>query len=77
MKEVVEDAAQKADAGDLVHIPGLGSRPVVQQQRTLFMLLGLALLVLAVVTLRIESIRQKWRSNWVRPVSADGVPTSR
>mgnify|MGYP000137236501 CR=1 FL=1 len=50
IKEAVEEVAQPAAAGDLVHIPGLGSRPVVQQQRTLFVLLGIALLVLAVVT---------------------------
>jgi twitching motility protein PilJ len=37
-------------AGDLVTIPGLGSRTVVQQQRTLFILLGAALVILAVVT---------------------------
>jgi twitching motility protein PilJ len=37
-------------AGDLVTIPGLGSRTVVQQQRTLFMLLGGALVLLAGVT---------------------------
>ncbi|MES2951475.1 MAG: methyl-accepting chemotaxis protein [Pseudomonadota bacterium] len=42
--------APKADAGDLVAIPGLGSRTVVQQQRTLFVMLGAALLVLAGVT---------------------------
>jgi len=32
----------KADTGDLVAIPGLGSRTVVQQQRTLFVMLGVA-----------------------------------
>ena len=51
MKEAVEEvAAPKADAGDLVSIPGLGSRTVVQQQRTLFTMLGVALLVLGGVT---------------------------
>jgi len=35
-----------AEAGDLVNIPGLGSRTVVQQQRTLFALLGASLLLL-------------------------------
>jgi twitching motility protein PilJ len=39
-----------ANVGDLVSVPGLGSRTVVQQQRTLFVLLGAALLVLAGVT---------------------------
>jgi twitching motility protein PilJ len=37
-------------AGDLVSLPGLGSRTVVQQQRTLFTLLGASLLILAGVT---------------------------
>ncbi len=49
LKEAEVDAP-KADAGDLVAIPGLGSRTVVQQQRTLFVMLGAALLVLAGVT---------------------------
>ena len=42
--------APKADTGDLVSIPGLGSRTVVQQQRTLFFLGGASLLVLGAVT---------------------------
>ena len=46
----VELVARKADAGDLVSIPGLGSRTVVQQQRTLFFLGGASLLVLGAVT---------------------------
>ena len=50
MKEAVEEVVQKPDAGDLVSIPGLGSRTVVQQQRTLFTMLGVALLVLGGVT---------------------------
>jgi twitching motility protein PilJ len=50
MKEAVEDITAKPDVGDLVSIPGLGSRTVVQQQRMLFILLGGALLVLAGVT---------------------------
>jgi twitching motility protein PilJ len=50
MKEAVEVPAPKPDTGDLVSIPGLGSRTVVQQQRVLFILLGAALLVLAGVT---------------------------
>jgi twitching motility protein PilJ len=37
-------------AGDLVSLPGLGSRTVVEQQRTLFTLLGASLLILAGVT---------------------------
>jgi len=51
LKEADMDAtAPKADAGDLVSIPGLGSRTVVQQQRTLFFLGGASLLVLGAVT---------------------------
>ena len=50
MREAVEDLKLKPEAGDLVSIPGLGSRTVVQQQRVLFILLGAALLVLAGVT---------------------------
>jgi twitching motility protein PilJ len=50
MKEASEDFASKPAAGDLVSIPGLGRRTVVQQQRLLFILLGAALLVLAGVT---------------------------
>ncbi len=51
LKEADADAiAPKADAGDLVSIPGLGSRTVVQQQRTLFFLGGASLLVLGAVT---------------------------
>jgi len=46
----VEAIAPKADTGDLVSIPGLGSRTVVQQQRTLFFLGGASLLVLGAVT---------------------------
>jgi twitching motility protein PilJ len=46
----VELVTPKADAGDLVSIPGLGSRTVVQQQRTLFFLGGASLLVLGAVT---------------------------
>ncbi len=41
----------KASGSDLVSIPGLGSRTVVQQQRTLFTLGGASLLVLGVVTI--------------------------
>ncbi len=51
LKETDADAiAPKADTGDLVSIPGLGSRTVVQQQRTLFFLGGASLLVLGAVT---------------------------
>ena len=51
LKEADVDAiAPKADTGDLVSIPGLGSRTVVQQQRTLFFLGGASLLVLGAVT---------------------------
>ena len=50
MKEAVDELAAKPNTGDLVSIPGLGSRTVVQQQRVLFILLGAALLVLAGVT---------------------------
>ncbi len=50
MREAQNAAESKALSGDLVAIPGLGSRTVVQQQRTLFALLGFALLVLAGVT---------------------------
>lgn len=39
------------DKGDLVSVPGLGRRTVVQHQRTLFVMLGSALAVLAAVTL--------------------------
>ena len=46
----MDATAPKADAGDLVSIPGLGSRTVVQQQRTLFFLGGASLLVLGAVT---------------------------
>jgi twitching motility protein PilJ len=46
----IEVNAPKADTGDLVSIPGLGSRTVVQQQRTLFFLGGASLLVLGAVT---------------------------
>ncbi len=51
LKEAEAEAeAPKADASDLVAIPGLGSRTVVQQQRTLFVMLGGALVLLAGVT---------------------------
>ena len=42
--------ASSSPVGDLVTLPGLGSRTVGQQQRTLFILLGLALVLLAGVT---------------------------
>ena len=45
-----QESASKPNTSDLVTIPGLGSRTVVQQQRTLFALLGGALLILAGVT---------------------------
>jgi twitching motility protein PilJ len=47
----LDDNPPKADTGDLVSIPGLGSRTVVQQQRTLFVLGGAALLVLVGVAI--------------------------
>jgi twitching motility protein PilJ len=43
--------ATEADAKDLIALPILGKKTVVQHQRLLSMLLGLALLVLAAVTL--------------------------
>ncbi len=48
-KEAVADVPVPS-AGDLVTIPGLGSRTVGQQQRTLFILLGTALVLLAGAT---------------------------
>lgn len=39
-----------ADEKDLISIPGMGARTVVQHQRILSMLLGVALLLLAIVT---------------------------
>ncbi len=51
MKEVLEPSTPtRAEAGDLVSIPLLGSRTVVQQQRMLFTLLGVSLVLLAAVT---------------------------
>lgn len=46
-----QESMSAGDRGDLVSIPGLGRRTVVQHQRTLFFMLGSALLILAVVTL--------------------------
>lgn len=48
---VEQGAVSAGDKGDLVSVPGLGRRTVVQHQRTLFFMLGSALLILAVVTL--------------------------
>ena len=45
-----QPVAPEVPVGDLVSIPGLGSRSVAQQQRTLFALLGGSLVLLAGVT---------------------------
>lgn len=46
-----QESVSVGDRGDLVSIPGLGRRTVVQHQRTLFVMLGSALAILAAVTL--------------------------
>ncbi len=48
---VDQESMSARDRGDLVSIPVLGRRTVVQHQRTLFFMLGSALLILAAVTL--------------------------
>ncbi len=48
---VDQSDAPEAESGDLVSLPILGRKTVAQHQRTLYALLGLALLVLAVVAL--------------------------
>ena len=50
IRKVAGADAPKPPVGDLVSVPGLGSRTVVQQQRTLFVMLGSALVLLAGVT---------------------------
>ncbi|MBK7002272.1 MAG: type IV pili methyl-accepting chemotaxis transducer N-terminal domain-containing protein [Rhodoferax sp.] len=48
---VDQGSVSAGDRGDLISIPGLGRRTVVRHQRTLFVMLGSALAVLAAVTL--------------------------
>ena len=50
-KSVLDEAAPVVNRGDLVTLPILGARPVSEHQRLLFIFLGSALVVLAVVTL--------------------------
>jgi twitching motility protein PilJ len=47
---VSTDVAEEEDLGDNIRVPGLGVRSVAQHQRILFILLGLALLLLALGT---------------------------
>ena len=51
LRPVVEDIAPQVNGGDLVALPVLGARSVSEHQRLLFIFLGSALVVLAVVTL--------------------------